>query len=51
MLLILEIAAGVFLGIIAVATFIAWLPGYLGDCEYLEQYKKARVATHGASRS
>ena len=41
MLLIPEIAAGVFLGIIAVAMFIAWLSGYLGDCEYLEQYKKA----------
>jgi hypothetical protein len=41
MLLILEIAAGVFLGIIAVTAFFAWLPGYLEDREYVQQYKKA----------
>jgi hypothetical protein len=40
-MLILEIAIGVFLGIVGALAFLAWLPSYLEDREYKKQYRKA----------
>jgi hypothetical protein len=40
MTIILEIAAGVFLGTLAVTAFCAWLPDYLEDRDYKKKYRK-----------
>ena len=41
MLTVLTVAAGVFLGLLAFVSFLAWLPGFLEDRAYKREYRKA----------